>query len=155
MGCEKRHRRGRSRGFSLIEVLLGIVVATFALYGVLDLMATSQKVSLRAHRRAAAIELARAKMAELQAAGFDAVAALWAKVPGGAAQPVAYPADPAEFKDPYKAPSFRWQARFDRVADRPELINVEVRVLWYPTTAAPTEQILENSVSVGGLLVKR
>jgi hypothetical protein len=41
------------------------------------------------------------------------------------------------------------------VADHPELINVEVRVLWYPTTAAPTEQILENSVSVGGLLVKR
>jgi prepilin-type N-terminal cleavage/methylation domain-containing protein len=155
MGCGKPDSRPRLRGFSLIEVLIGIVVVVFALYGVLDLVAVNQRLSLRAHRRAVAVELARAKMAEIQAAGFDAVTALWAKAPGGATQPFVLPSDPAEFKPPYKADAFRWQARFDRVEEHPEIINVEVRVLWYPTTKAPTAQILENSVSVGGFLVKK
>jgi len=155
MGCGKPDSRPQVRGFSLIEVLIGIVVVAFALYGVLDLIATNQRLSLRAHRRAAAVELARAKMAEIQAAGFDAVSALWAKAAGGSTQPFVYPSDPAEFKPPYKAAPFRWQVRFDHAQEHPEVINVEMRVLWYPTTKAPTEQILENSVSVGGYLVKK
>jgi type II secretory pathway pseudopilin PulG len=159
MGCEKPvqrpHRRFQGGGFSLLEVLMGIVVVVFALYGVLDLIASNQRLSLRAQRRATATELARAKMAEIQVAGFDAVTAMWPSLPGGPPQSLIYPPDPAEFKTPYKADPFRWQLRLDRDPQYPEAINVEVRVLWYATSTGLREQILENSVSVGGLLVKK
>jgi type II secretory pathway pseudopilin PulG len=138
-----------------MEVLLGIVVVAFALYGVLDLMTISQKMSQRAQRRAAAVELARAKMAELQAAGFDAVAALWAKSPAAASQVFFYPATAGNFSPPYNAKPFRWQARFDRDPKTPDLMNVEVRVFWYPAPPGSSDSIEKSSVSVGGLLVKK
>jgi len=138
-----------------MEVLLGIVVVALALYGVLDLMAISQKMSQRARRRAAAVELACAKMAELRAGGFDAVAALWAKSPAAAPQNFYYPATPGDFSPPYNAKPFRWQARFDRDPKTPDVMNVEVRVFWSPAPPGSSDSIEKSSVAVGGLLVKK
>ena len=163
-------RRPNGRGFSLMEVLLALVVIAFGLYGILDLMASTQRLSLRAQRRAVAIELAGAKMAEIQAGGFEAVEALWSKSPAGLSQPFHYPTQPAKFGPPYveqpagrrakAGPSydvnpFLWRARFDHNDRQPEVFNVEVRVYWYPTATAPVDTIQEHSVSVGGFLVKR
>jgi len=155
MGRKHGHPQPQRRGFSLIEVLIALVVVVFALYGVLDLVAANQQISLRARRRAVATELARAKMAEIRTAGFGAVTALWDKATSGPSQSFIYPSDPAEFKAPYRAGPFRWQARYSRNPRQPDAINVEVRVLWYPTTKGAPEEVLANSVSVGELLVKK
>jgi len=155
MGRERLDYRPHQHGFSLMEVLIALVVVTFALYGVLDLIASNQRISLRTQRRAAAIGLGRAKMAEIQTAGFDAVASLLDKGPGGPSQSLVYPSESSEFKAPYAAKAFRWQARFDRNSQQPEVIAVEVRVLWYQPTTGAAEEALSNSVSVGGLLVGR
>jgi len=138
-----------------MEVLLGLVVIVIALYGVLDLLAANQKLSVRAHRRAVAVELAQAKMAEIQAAGYGAVEALWAKSPGGAGQPFACPPKLTAFAAPYEAKPFSWQAQFVRDAQNPDVIQVEVRVAWDLIESAPDEKTPVNSVAVGTMLVKK
>jgi len=131
-----------------MEVLIALVVIAFALYGILDLTASNQRLSLRAQQRAEAIQLARAKMAEVQAAGFDAVVGLWAKAAAQSPQSFVYPSQPGEFQPPYNAKLFRWQARFQRDPQRSDVINVEVVV-------THRDQPPEGAISVGGLLVKK
>jgi len=147
--------RASGRGYSMMEVLLALVVISFGLYGLLDLITTTQKQSVRAHRRAVAVELARARMAELQAAGYDAVAGLWAKSSADPSKPLDYPPETAAFAAPYKAKNFRWQAHLVRDAQHPEVIQVEVRVTWDVIPGAPEEKLSASSVAVGGLLVKK
>jgi len=156
MACGKPNRTiANPSGFSLIEVLIALVVLVFALYGVLDLVASTQRLAFRAQRRAAAVELARAKIAEIQAAGFNSVTALWAKSPGGPSQPFVYPPTLAEFPAPYDAKPFRWQARFDPVPEHPEVVNMVVRVFWHPPAPRAAGAEVEGSVAVAGLLVRK
>jgi prepilin-type N-terminal cleavage/methylation domain-containing protein len=157
MEAVRVHYRPRGRGFSLIEVLLALVILTIGLYGVLDLIISTHNRSARTERRAAAIELARGKMAELQAMGYEWVEArnLVPRAADGASSPTFFPAQAAKFEPPYEAPVYRWQARFDRDPKEPDLVNVEVRVTWYPTLEAPPEMIAEQSVALGGLLVRK
>jgi len=146
MRRERLNQRSHGRGFSLMEVLIALVVIAFALYGILDLMASNERLSLRAARREVAIELARAKMAELQTAGFDAVARQWANSPAATSNTLTYPAERAPFTPLYNAKPFQWQVRFDRGEPQSEVMQVKVEVFWLPG---------QDSVSVGGLLVKR
>jgi hypothetical protein len=138
-----------------MEVLLGIIVIVFALFGVLDLIQSNQHLSLRAQRRAVAVELARARMAEIQAAGFQAVTDLWAKSSSGPAQEFLYPSSRSPFDSPYNAKLFRWQARFIRENTAAEVINVEVRVFWDIEDKTPQDELLGKSVSIGGLLARK
>jgi len=142
---------GRSEiGFSLIEVLLGIVIIVFALYGVLDLIANNQNLSLRAQQRTVAIELAAAKTAEIRAAGFDAVEQLRAKS-GSASKTFVYPPEPAKFAPPYDAKQFRWQAHFDPLTTQPAVIHATVIVSW----TQPGKRDTSDSVAIASLLAKR
>jgi len=138
-----------------MEVLLALVVIAFGLYGILDLMAANLHLSQRAQNRGAAIELAGAKMAEIQAAGFGAIEPLLPKLSDESSTAVLYPPAPDRFQSPYQAEKFYWQARFDRNPQVPEVLNVEVRVYWYPKAGTRGGTVPQHSVSVGGLLVKR
>jgi len=138
-----------------MEVMLALVVIAFGLYGILDLMAANRRLSHRAAKRAVAVELARAKMAEIRAAGIEKVAALWAKSPSPKGATFVYPPEPAKLLAPYEAETFLWQARFDRDEKQPGIVNVEVRIFWYPTAIAPVEKLQEHSVAVGGLLAEK
>ena len=157
MEAGRAHRRPRGWGFSLMEVLLALVVLTIGLYGVLDLIISTHNRSARTERCAAAIELARAKMAELQAMGYEALEsrALLPRLADAASSPTHFPAQAAKSEAPYEAPFYRWQARFDRAPKEPDIVNIEVRVTWYPTLEAPPDVIAEQSVALGGLLVRR
>jgi prepilin-type N-terminal cleavage/methylation domain-containing protein len=158
MGRVRLEHRPTGRGFSLMEVLIALVVIAFGLYGILDLISNNQRASIRTERRAVATELCRAKMAEVQAGGFDAVAALWAKSPANAAASFVLPAERAPFTPPYASPTdqaYQWQARFDRDGPQAAVYNIEVRVFWQPIAGATADRPETYSVSVGGLLVKR
>lgn len=155
-------RRGRTGcrpnggGFSLIEVLVALVVIVFGLWGILDLVTSNETNDRIVQRRAAAIELAGAKLAEIQAAGFDALLPHLPKPGGEAATHSLYPAaGPTKFDLPYDTGTFSWQARFDPTG-QPGVVNVEVRVFLEDFPAdTPAEKLQRNSVSVGALLIKK
>ena len=157
----RRERTGRSRrrvrhGFSLVEVMIALVIIVLGLWGILDLVASNEKTSRLAVRRAMAIELAGAKMAEIQAAGFDRIAALLAKAPDGAAAETLYPQQRATFQPPYVGETLTWQARLVPTGPQPGVIQVEVRVFLNDLPAALSdEEIRKNAVAVGALLVKK
>lgn len=155
----RRGRTGRKpsgRGFSLMEVLVALVVIVFGLWGILELVAANQGISRQAARRAAAIELAGAKMAEIQAAGFDRVEPLLTKLPDGASTSTLYPATPAKFEPPYDTGTYSWQARFVPNGPRPDVVNVEMRVFLEDLPLDATgDRIQRRSVAVGALLVKK
>jgi hypothetical protein len=138
-----------------MEVLIAIVVLAFALYGVLDLIDHNRRLSLRAEGRAVALELARAKMAEIQAAGYEAVAPLLPAPGDRPSTPVLYPTAPGKFQPPYPDRGYVWQARLERQNQEPDVVNVEVQVLWHRPAFTPSSSFHEHSVSVGGLVVKR
>ena len=128
------HRTGRS-GFSLIEVMLAIVVVAIGLYGILELMASNQRYSFMADRRAVATELAAGKLAELQALGYESLVEVLPADDAGSS-PTFYPAQPGRFDDPYQAARYTWQARFTRPPTPIDAVNVEVRVFWPPPAAS-------------------
>ena len=68
-----RRQSVRRAGFSLIEILLAIVALVFGLVGVLNLLHVSVRNNKIAADRATAINLAKMKAVEFEAAGFRAV----------------------------------------------------------------------------------
>jgi len=156
MKAERReHRPADRRGFSLIEVLLALVVVAFGLFVALDLMAANQDHARRALHRTVATDLARAKMAEIQAAGFEAFEDLLPAAADAPTSPSFFPAAPVRFEPPYRREEYFWQARFDRLAGTADAANVELRVYWLPAGIPAHTAPTENSLAIGGLLVRR
>lgn len=147
-------RRPGGRGLSIVEVMVALVVVAIGLFGIIDLMMLNQRYSVRAERRAVGAELAAAKLAEIQVAGYNALAALVPALSDSPTSPSYYPPAPVRFEEPYDASRFLWQASVFRAAAPQDALNVEVRVFWYPTAKAPKSTILEHSIALGALVVK-
>lgn len=63
----------RCVGFSLVEVMLGLVILTFGIYGVLQLQITSSNNSRQSHLKTEMSSVAETRLAQLKSAGFDAL----------------------------------------------------------------------------------
>jgi hypothetical protein len=117
-------------------------------------MASNQRYSYLADRRAVATEMAAGKLAELQALGYDSLAEFLPADDAGSS-PTLYPAQPTEFsRPPYTGVGYTWQARLTRPPAPIDAVNVELRVFWLPLGASPKSNVSE-SVSLGGILVRK
>ncbi|MBN1515474.1 hypothetical protein JXA32_02785 [Candidatus Sumerlaeota bacterium] len=134
--------RSRRAGLSFLEILFAMLVLTFGIYGSMNILRTNFAANQRAVNRAIAVELARMKAAEFEAAGYDA---LLAAMQGQ--QAAQLPA--ASATKPFQAdPNYSWRAELNHSGS---VVEYHIRVFFRKNRLKPDEAgDLWDSMEIAG-----
>lgn len=131
-----------SRGFSVVEVMIALVVLVFGIYGVLDLYVNAQRQSERNEYKSLAMYVAKGKLEELKAAGYENLAAyIRLHQVQGTANSASYPESiafitqylPDTYASTHPFSRIVWQADLALHSQDENMINVTVTAGWLPT----------------------
>ena len=135
-------RLSGTRGFTLVEVMIALVVLVFGIYGVLDLYLNAQKQSERNDYKSLAMYVAKGKLEELKAAGYENLASyIRQRQVQGTGKSASYPESIAFVTQylPDVYPSTRlfsrivWQADLALNPQNENIIKMTVTAGWLPT----------------------
>lgn len=141
---QRRHHH--RAGVSFVEILLAILIIVFGLLGTLNIIDAGRRNNATAVNRAVAVQLAEMKSAELQTAGYDALAQRL----GGSAETV-IPSDEAKSFPTH--PDYTWQATL-RKDDDSSGLAYNIRVQWNTGQPAGSSEVLpsKNFIELSGIL---
>ena len=131
-----------TRGFSLVEVMIALIVLVFGIYGVLDLYLNAQKQSERNDYKSLAMYVAKGKLEELKAAGYEnLVSYIRQRHVQGTGKSVSYPESIAfvtqYLPDVYASTRLFsrivWQADLALNPQNENIVKVTVTAGWLPT----------------------
>jgi type II secretory pathway pseudopilin PulG len=156
-------RLSRSRGFTVVEVMIALIVLVFGIYGALDLYINAQRQSERNEYKSLAAYVAKGKLEELKAAGYDNLASyVRFHQNQGTGESIPYPDNIAFISQPLPetyAPSralsrIVWQAD---LALNPENESIQVAVTagWFPTAQKTYSHISELPVGNKIVLIEQ
>jgi len=135
-------RPSGTRGFTLVEVMIALIVLVFGIYGVLDLYLNAQKQSERNDNKSLAMYVAKGKLEELKAAGYENLASyIRQRQVQGTGKSVSYPESIAfvtqYLPDVYASTRLFsrivWQADLALNPKNENIIRVTVTAGWFPT----------------------
>ena len=135
-------RLSGTRGFTLVEVMIALIVLVFGIYGVLDLYLNAQKQSERNDYKSLAMYVAKGKLEELKASGYENLASyIRLRQVQGTDQSVSYPESIAFVTQylPDVYPSTRlfsrivWQADLALNPQNENIVRVTVTAGWLQT----------------------
>lgn len=140
-----------SRGFTVVEVMIALIVLVFGIYGALDLYLNAQRQSERNEYRSLAVYVAKGKLEELKAAGYENLASyLRPRQSQGTGQSIPYPENIAFISQslpdtyPPSRPFSRivWQADLSLNPEN-ETIRIAVTAGWFPPGQSTYSHISE------------
>ena len=135
-------RLSGTRGFTLVEVMIALIVLVFGIYGVLDLYLNAQKQSERNDYKSLAMYVAKGKLEELKAAGYENLASyIRQRQVQGTGKSASYPESIAFVTQylPDVYPSTRlfsrivWQADLALNPQNENIVRVTVTAGWLQT----------------------
>ncbi len=135
-------RLSGTRGFTLVEVMIALIVLVFGIYGVLDLYLNAQKQSERNDYKSLSMYVAKGKLEELKAAGYENLASyIHQRQVQGTGKSVSYPESIAFVTQylPDVYPSTRlfsrivWQADLALNPQNENIVRVTVTAGWLQT----------------------
>ncbi len=131
-----------TRGFSLVEVMIALIVLVFGIYGVLDLYLNAQTQSERNDYKSLAMYVAKGKLEELKAAGYENLASyIRLRQVQGTGKSVSYPESiafvtqylPAVYASTRLFSRIVWQADLALNPKNENIVKMTVTAGWLPT----------------------